>query len=71
VPTRHDSIISNLSSLLTKRELARLLNVHPRTINASMAARRIPFVRVGPRMVRYDKHAIERALARNITKEIA
>jgi excisionase family DNA binding protein len=70
VPTRHDSI-SDLGSLLTKDELAKLLNVHPRTINAWMAARRIPFLRVGPRMVRYDKHAVERALARNITKEIA
>ena len=67
----HPVSIPDLGALLTKDELAKLLNVHPRTINAWMAARRIPFVRVGPRMVRYDKHAVERALARNITKEIA
>ena len=66
----HPVSIPDLGALLTKDELAKLLNVHPRTINAWMAARRIPFVRVGPRMVRYDKHAVERALARNITKEI-
>jgi excisionase family DNA binding protein len=70
VPTQQDSI-SNLGALLTKEQLAGLLNVHQRTVNAWMANKTIPFFRIGSRVVRFDPAEVRAALARYHIKEVA
>jgi excisionase family DNA binding protein len=62
---------TDLSSLLTKQELAQLCRVHLRTIDAWMAERRIPFVKIGKRAVRFDRIAVQKALSKFVVREVA
>ena len=56
--------------LLTKQELAIALGVSPRTIDNWMAQRRIPFIRISPRLIRFDLNRVKAALARYEIKEV-
>jgi excisionase family DNA binding protein len=56
---------------LTKAELARHLQVCPRTVDYLMARRKIPFIKLGGRLVRFRLGDVERALTRYTVEEIA
>jgi len=56
--------------LLTKQELATALGVSPRTIDNWMAQRRIPFIRITSRLIRFDLNRVKEALARYEIKEV-
>ena len=43
----------NYEALITKKTLAELLNVHPRTLTRMMNEGRLPFLRVGKVAVRF------------------
>jgi excisionase family DNA binding protein len=58
------------SALLTKQELATLCNVHLRTVDTWIFQRKIPFLKVG-RAVRFDRRAVEKALAKYVVREVA
>jgi hypothetical protein len=49
-------------SLVDGVGLARCLQVGVGTVDALRKAGRIPFVRVGPKTIRYEPHAVVRAL---------
>jgi hypothetical protein len=55
--------------LLTKQELSRLIRKAPRSIDAMMKARTIPYLKLG-RNVRFRLHDVERALARFTVTEV-
>jgi len=52
----------NLQELFTINELSESLGVSPRTIFAWKKERGLPFVNLGPRLIRYDFDSIERWL---------
>jgi excisionase family DNA binding protein len=56
--------------LVTKQELALALGVSPRTIDNWMAQRRIPFIRISARLIRFDLNRVKAALARYEIKEV-
>jgi excisionase family DNA binding protein len=56
--------------LLTKQELALAVGVSPRTIDNWMAQRRIPFIRISARLIRFDLERVKAALARYEIKEV-
>jgi excisionase family DNA binding protein len=56
--------------LLTKRELATVLNVSERTIENWLAQKRIPRLRLSNRLTRFNLPKVEAALARYEVKEI-
>jgi excisionase family DNA binding protein len=56
---------------LTKIELADYLRVSPRTIDYYIAGRKIPFIKLGPRLVRFRLADVERALKRYTVEEIS
>jgi excisionase family DNA binding protein len=56
--------------LLSKRELAAALNVSERTIDNWVAQKRIPRLRLSSRLIRYDLHKVEAALARYEVREV-
>jgi len=49
----------NLEELLTTSELSEALGISPRTIFAWKKERGLPFVNLGPRLIRYDFEKIE------------
>jgi len=49
----------NLEELFTIDELSESLGVSPRTIFAWKKTRGLPFVNLGPRLIRYDFDSIE------------
>jgi hypothetical protein len=49
--------------LLTKAQLAEKLNLHKRGIESLMKARKIPFMRVSNKIVRFSWPRVEAALA--------
>jgi excisionase family DNA binding protein len=55
---------------LSKRDLARELNVSIRTIDAWMHEKRIPFKKLGSRLIRFDLDRVEKALERYTIEEI-
>jgi excisionase family DNA binding protein len=55
---------------LTKAELARHLQVCPRTVDYLMARRKIPFIRLSGRLVRFRLADVERALAKYTIQEV-
>ena len=61
---------SSSEALLSKKELAALCRVHWRTIEQWMHAKRIPYYKVG-KTVRFDRRAVEKALARYLVQEVA
>lgn len=46
--------------LLTYDDVAREYGFNPSTLRVWVVRRRIPFVRLGPRMVRFERAALER-----------
>ena len=56
--------------LLSKKEIAEILGVSPRTIEAWLAQRRIPQLRLSPRLTRFDLPKVLAALARYEVREI-
>ncbi len=58
------------NGLLTKEELAAELRCSPRQIERLQLARRIPFVKLSGRMVRYRRDAVLNALAKMETEAV-
>jgi excisionase family DNA binding protein len=58
------------AALATKAELARFLNVSPRTVDNYVASRKIPFLKLG-RLVRFRLADVERALKRYTISEVS
>ena len=56
--------------LLSKRELAAVLNVSERTIENWLAQKRIPRLRLSNRLTRFNLPKVEAALARYEVKEV-
>jgi excisionase family DNA binding protein len=55
---------------IKKTELAKELNVCLRTIDTWMHYHKIPYLKIGPRMVRFDLDKVNAALARYTIKEV-
>jgi len=56
--------------LVTKRDLAEQLNLSVRSIDNLVRRRAIPIIRLSPRCVRFDSHAVQRALRRFEVTEV-
>jgi hypothetical protein len=56
--------------LLSKQELAIAFGVSPRTIDNLKAQRKIPFLRLSSRLVRFNLERVKTALARYEVKEV-
>jgi excisionase family DNA binding protein len=56
--------------LLSKRELAAILSVSQRTIENWLAEKRIPRLRLSPRLTRFSLPKVEAALERYEIKEV-
>jgi excisionase family DNA binding protein len=52
-----------------KKTLARVLSVSTRTIDTWMRSKRIPFLRLSPRCIRFNRRAVLRALAAYTVRE--
>ena len=55
----------------TKDELGKFLQVSERTIDTWIAKRKVPFIRISPRMIRFNLGDVERALTRYTVKEVS
>jgi excisionase family DNA binding protein len=55
---------------LSKQELALLVGVSPRTIDNWMAQKRIPFIRLSARLIKFNLERVKAALARYEIKEV-
>ena len=53
---------SAISEFDTAEELARRFKVSPRTISVWVRSRKIPFIRFGPKTIRFDARAVAEAL---------
>jgi hypothetical protein len=56
--------------LLSKQELAMAIGVSPRTIDSLIPEKRIPFLRLSSRMIRFNLERVRIALARYEVREI-
>ena len=56
--------------LLSKQELSLVLGISPRTLDTWMAQKRIPFLRLSPRLIKFNLPRVEAALARYEVREI-
>jgi excisionase family DNA binding protein len=65
-----DGVPSTPKRLLSKRELAAVLNVSERTIDNWLAQKRIPRLRLSNRLTRFSLPRVEAALARYEIKEV-
>lgn len=52
---------------LTKQQLARLLNVSPRTVDNLIARRALPFVRLSGKLIRFPRAAVDEHIRRHFT----
>jgi hypothetical protein len=55
---------------LSKQELALVIGVCPRTIDNWMAQKRIPFLRLSARLIKFNLERVKAALARYEIKEV-
>jgi excisionase family DNA binding protein len=55
---------------LSKQELAAAVGVSPRTIDSWMAQKRIPFLRLSTRLIRFNLERVKAALARYEIREV-
>jgi len=55
---------------LSKQELALAIGVCPRTIDSWMAQKRIPFLRLSARLIKFNLERVKAALARYEVREI-
>jgi hypothetical protein len=60
---------ANDPELLKRRELARKLNVSPRSIDNWQKEKKIPVIKLSPRCCRFDLQSVLRALRRFEIKE--
>ena len=65
-----DGVPSTPKRLLSKRELAAVLNVSERTIDNWLAQRKIPRLRLSNRLTRFNLSKVEAALSRYEVKEV-
>jgi excisionase family DNA binding protein len=56
--------------LHSKEEVARAVSVSPRTVENWMAQKRIPFIRLSPRLIRFDLERVKTALKKYEVKEV-
>jgi hypothetical protein len=54
-----------------KRDLCREYGVSPRTVDAWIHQRKIPYLKISPRVVRFDLTEVAKALSRFKIKEIS
>lgn len=59
-----------MGGLLTKKELAGFLKCSERQIERLQLARKIPFVRLAGRMIRYRRESVLRALVKMETEAV-
>jgi len=64
------SRFSSARHFLSKQELAIALGVSPRTLDSWMAQRRIPFLRLSARLIKFNLERVTAALARYEVKEL-
>jgi len=57
--------MSEEKKLLTVADVAKRLSVSTRTIQRLVAGRRLPVIRLGPRLIRFDPARIEQWIARS------
>jgi hypothetical protein len=55
---------------LSKQELALVIGVCPRTIDNWMAQKRIPFIRLSARLIKFNLERVKAALARYEINEV-
>lgn len=55
-------------SLLTKQEIAERLGVGVRAVDGMVRAKRIPFIRLGHRTLRFNWSEVEKAVAAYVVK---
>jgi DNA-binding XRE family transcriptional regulator len=55
---------------LSKRELALAIGVSPRTVDNWMAQKRIPFLRLSARLIKFNLERVKTALGRYEIKEV-
>jgi excisionase family DNA binding protein len=63
-------IAGDIDSLLKKHDVARRLRVSERTVDRMVAQRRIPFVFLGERMIRFRWLDVQKALNRMVVREV-
>ena len=63
MPLRKPTLEQKVATLLNVNEAAELLRVHPVTAYRWARSRRIPSIRIGPRVVRFDPRALERFIS--------
>jgi excisionase family DNA binding protein len=56
---------------ITKDELGEFLKVSQRTVDSWIAKRKVPFIRISPRMIRFKLADVEKALSRYTVKEVS
>jgi len=58
-------------SILDKKEVAALLGVSPRTIDKWVAQRKIPYLQITQRTIRFEEQAVRESLNRHcLVKEV-
>jgi len=72
-PLTHSALPSSSASCrcATKCELARKYQISLRTVDNWIAQKKIPFFKLGARLVRFDLDAVARALDRYVVKEVS
>ncbi|NBV24658.1 MAG: DNA-binding protein [Proteobacteria bacterium] len=61
------SPVQTPDAYLTKQQLARRLNVSLRTVDNLVARRALPFVRLGGKLIRFPKVAVDEHIQRHLT----
>jgi len=56
--------------LYSKQDVALAVGVSPRTVDNLMARKAIPYIRLSPRLIRFDLERVKTALARYEVKEV-
>jgi excisionase family DNA binding protein len=69
MPTLAEPVANGLPGFVKKREIARFLNVSPRTIDKWIADRRIPYIKVNPRLNLFRLRDVEKALTKRTVHE--
>ena len=68
---KHEELAAKAQKLLTKAELAAKLDLTKRGIESLVKARRIPVLRITPKIVRFDWPRVQAVLAGYEVKEIS
>ena len=68
--TTHEEQTANDPTLLKRLQLAKAVNVSPRQIDNWQRSKKIPFLKLGPRCVRFHLPSVLAALQRYTIKEV-